>query len=220
MPVARTMFHIEEEKVEKAFRTDFVQTILVGTLQTSSSLSKLNGLPGALEMIHEFAFPVVEKDTFRYKVKMPICLRSGTQDVVVEALEQTHCFEENDGKVAFIETGRFRKPGKNFFSIYAWSKNVDGSFFNEAQLRQLWQHIAVRSCRNRERCQGSCCALPGDTIFHSPYDVPYSYKIESATQEELEERGILGSFGSFPHFENMAWMVREFGEDSLYWYSS
>ena len=89
--------------------------------------------------------------------------------------------------------GAMRFVIKKFLRKYAESKDEDGNFLNEGQLRALWRDFVVPQCSLNGRCRGTCAALPGDTIFwrRSDHGYPTSFKYEPATQEDIIERGYL-----------------------------
>jgi hypothetical protein len=74
-------------------------------------------------------------------------------------------------------------------------KNPDGSWISEMLLREGVRCILRSYCSCDTHCNGNCSILPGDTIYWE-YKYPYRVytRFESATEEELKERGWFGPF--------------------------
>lgn len=208
MPVARTCFHIRQEQLTNEFKSVFAKTLLIGTLHqeadTTCPAAKLRGLPDVWKSIFEFARPLDNEGDFYYKMAIVMCM--GTEHVHVEALENNDSnssgrtgTREQQQHFGFLSNqtigGASWVLTKKFLRQYAWSKNDDGSYLQEGQLRKLWRDFVLEHyCGSPTgRCKGACAVLPGDTVYwrRTSYGYPQSYKYEPATQEDLEERGYL-----------------------------
>ena len=198
---ARTAQHVAEEKRRKDFRDLFCKTVLMGTHDNDSPLSKLVALPEVQKKMYEFALPTpLEERLFFYKIQLVTC--SGTEGVHVEALNYPNPNIRNHPRFADRGFGSLSNNlicgsswflTKPFLREHANSKNEeDGSFLNEGQLRALWKtYNLTHGCDSPlGRCKGVCGALPGDTVFwKSSYMGSESYKYSPATQEDIVERG-------------------------------
>jgi hypothetical protein len=192
MVVARTSFHVAEEKEKEQSKL-----FLMATIQPDSPLSKLRGVSNTLELIFDYSRSQPSEGDFYYKMGIVMC--AGTEHVHMERLVNP----EGDNGFGSLTNNTINGASwfmtKKFLKEYAWGKNDDGSFLNEGQLRQLWnQFVVPRYCGQSEsphggRCKGCCAALLGDTVYWRANDLGYpeSYKYEPATQEDLVERGYI-----------------------------
>jgi hypothetical protein len=143
MVVARTLHHVAEEKLKTKFRGVYGETVLMGTHQPSSPLSKLRGVPDVLQLIFSFALPNKPNEKqFYYKMGIVMC--SGTEHVHVEALENTgnHRFGSLNNQPI---NGASWFLTKKFLQQHAWDKNPDGSFLEEAVANQDCRPLHMRA---------------------------------------------------------------------------
>jgi hypothetical protein len=191
MPLIRTTQHVVEEKLRKEYQDKFFKTILTGTLDESSPLSKIRSYSGTLQIIFHFAGPsAINEKAFFYKIRLVTC--AGTEGVHLEALNHPRFSNGGFGSLSNqLHCGSSRFIMSAFLRQYAWAKNDEQEFCNEGQLRALYKTFSLaRYCgAPTGQCKGACGALPGDTVYWSDAE---SFKYQPATQEDIVERGYLG----------------------------
>ena len=187
---ARTTQNVTEEKRRNAFRDIFCKTILVGTKDDGSPLSKLAALPGVQQKIFEFAAPLpLDSRQFHIKIRLFTC--AGSEGVFVERLTHPN-YPIGLGSLSNnLICGSQWTITKPFLRMHAHTKNEDGSYLNEGQLRARWKTFNLEHfCESPSgRCKGICGALPGDTIFFECDEMMESTGYCPATQEDIVERG-------------------------------
>jgi hypothetical protein len=196
----------EDKNYQRNFRL-----FLAATARETSPVSAMRGHTVVLTQIRTYLKP--DESHVNYKVLLGLCV--GGEHCHVEALlgcggwidpynKPPHLIDDE------VEDGLSREWSGSLSNLTMFSgisaggmmealdihQNADGSYFSEMQLRDLYHDYCLESCDSRA-CSGACGALPGDTVFWRFGDVYRDLtRFESATEEELQERGWLSPDGS------------------------
>ena len=198
MPTTKRLFTVAHEawQANQKKHQDAVVAFLSCTRDAASPANVLHSREDILKAISSFAtFEKAEPDDrdrpFNAKVMAELCM--GGEGVWVERLTQRDAGSLSNKFIGGALLMNAHIEWMRTTRVYT-ETNEDGSYWNEGQLRAHYVEFLRKKkwCNNPHRCSGLCYALPGDTLFLGDM---YVRDWESASQEELEDRGWLHGGG-------------------------
>ena len=175
------------------------------TLNDVSPAHHLKGNTGVLQTIAAFcAFNKAQPREEQFNAKVTANMCRGTEHVWVELLMQRLSGSLSNQFIGGALMADSHVDWMRSTRVYTFTNPTDGSFWNEAQLRN---HFAAylkttEFCLAPRRCRGLCCALPGDTLIMSPNGTVNDWI--DTSQQELADRGWLHGGGLLFQYCQMA----------------